>query len=49
MLYGPQLGLQLLGEASAALGKVLSHILLLLEDEKKEGLVACLVHHKPWF
>lgn len=37
VLYGAQLGLQLLGEASAALGKVLSHILLLLEDEKSGG------------
>lgn len=36
MLYGAQLGLQLLGEASAALGKALSHILL-LEDEKRRG------------
>ena len=35
-LRGSQPGLQLLGEASSALGKVLTHVLLFLEGEKKK-------------
>lgn len=42
-----QLGLQLLGEASLTLQKVLTHIQLFLEGGKKEGLfpACCLLNH----